>query len=557
LPSQEVFDTFRYKPCYVRNYRMMAVGHSLGFEAALTALNESRAAGQTDALTYNFLIDVALGTGAQSRRPSADRVRRANQAWDMMLADGLRPSIALCHRMLGVWAHSNQLDKAEAAFESMRAASGELLKSSASLAALWEAAAADGGDLSLIAEQLAGSPLLTLGHNFTSYVRMVEACVHTGAPAEHTAKYVWSAMDEAAERGVSMPWHVSEAMLRCLTASPDTRHREASADPPPPADAALVDLARQLHLKLAEEGGRPPPGGSVAVVSALMRAGHVHDAARALLAAGDLAPDPTAGSYVPAAFWPFSMLQQRQAELEAMAEQMPEGDQREATLAVLKETAPIFGEEQPQAAPSRETAGVGQAAGHVSVSPDAPDAAPPPVPALSARPKAAPDPAPAREALQAQMLEPAAPEAPGARGDGNEPLGDSAAASAGGSRGGHQASVAASSREASMTELSRRLAEAAEADEYEQCAEIEAEIKRLQDAGGRAKASRVAPSRGPQTEELRKEGQKKEGAGKVGQQKEGAGQQRRDLERRLAAAVAEEEFEVAAELEAEMGKLSA
>lgn len=493
--SQEVFDTYQYKPCYVHNYRLMAVGHSVGYEAALKALHEAREAGQTDPLTYNYLIHVALG--ARSEKLSAERLQRANRAWEMMAADGMRPSIALCHRMLGVWAQSNQLDRAEAAFESMRAASKELLESSTSLAALWEDAIAS-GDLSHIAEQLAGVPSLMLGHTFTSYVRMIEACVRASAPAELTAKYVWAATSEAAERGTSIPWHVSEAILRCLTASPDPQHRQA--DPPPPADAALLDLARQLHLKLAEEGRLPPPGGSVAVVTALMRAGRVEESARALLAAGDIGAD----GHAPA-FWPLSMLQHRQAELEELAGQMPEGAQRDATVALLKQTATIFGEEKPQS--SHETAG------EAVDGPVCPEAAHPTSPS---GPGVAPE---LHEAEEAHAAEAPVWDASAER---NEPVGDSVAATAGGSVGGHEVSVA---------ELSRRLAEAAEADDFEQCAEIEAEIKRRQagTAEALANASRAIPSPGPHKE---------------------------DLQRRLAAAVAEEDFEVAAELEAEIGRLS-
>jgi protein-arginine kinase activator protein McsA len=83
-----------------------------------------------------------------------------------------------------------------------------------------------------------------------------------------------------------------------------------------------------------------------------------------------------------------------------------------------------------------------------------------------------------------------------------------------------------------LSELSRRLEEAAEADDFEQCAEIEAEIQRRQAgaAGAQAAEPRAVTIAGPHFEDLR---------------------------RRLAAAVAEEEFEVAAELEAEIAKLSA
>ena len=188
--AQDVFDANPYKPCHVNNYRILALGAAEGFEAALAAAHAARAANKADPLTYSFLVETALGevTSVRKRLPtSVEANERANAVWELMRADGVRPSIALCHRMFGVWAQSGQLERAEAAFEEMRAASLLLLRSSSALADLWERAAKLGGDLSEVERQLEATPLLSLGHNFFSYVKIVESCVEAGAPIDKVA----------------------------------------------------------------------------------------------------------------------------------------------------------------------------------------------------------------------------------------------------------------------------------------------------------------------------------------------------------------------------------
>jgi len=344
--GKDVFDANPYKPCHVNNYRILALGAAEGFEAALAAAHAARAANKADPLTYSFLVETALGevTSVRKRLPtSVEANERANAVWELMRADGVRPSIALCHRMFGVWAQSGQLERAEAAFEEMRAASLLLLRSSSALADLWERAAKLGGDLSEVERQLEATPLLSLGHNFFSYVKIVESCVEAGAPIDKIAHFLWAALDEVKERGVPLPWRVSEQLIKCLIGD----GKSASARQPTETtlpDPARLDLARQLQLKLAEADGRPPPVGSLALVAQLIRVGQVEHAASALVTAGDLSPNSphASGALSSSSFWPYKMMRHKYSQLRILAKSMADGQEKARVEALLDQVAAIY-----------------------------------------------------------------------------------------------------------------------------------------------------------------------------------------------------------------------
>jgi len=358
--GKDVFDTVQLKPCFADNYLLLATGLASGFEATMALLETARAAGRTDALTYNFLIEVALGPERGTRNIAPARLRNANRAWELMEEAGVRPSLALSHRMFGIWAQSGELERAEAAFGAMREASSELLRASASLADAWESAADGGGDLETVARSLAGNPMLALGHSFISYVKMVQACIDAAAPPDKVTFYLETLRQEASERAVPVPWPISEDLLRTLAGSPPARHRQgrSSERAPPPVDLALLDLARAFQLSLAEGGASPPPAGSVTVVSALLDAGQLEAAATALCAAGDPSPRArdAAGWTPPAASWPFVVLQQKYRVMLEQAAEMEDGEAKQRVAALLQRASGVFAEEEPERVPVRVVA---------------------------------------------------------------------------------------------------------------------------------------------------------------------------------------------------------
>ena len=382
VTGKAVFDSLRHRLRHASNYRILARGVKDGFDAAEAALRAARDVGAVDPLSYAFLFDVAIGTKHSEPRgawkpdgsPNEVRLAHANRAWEMMAEDGIRPSISLCHRMFGVWAGNGQIERAEEAFDAMRTASAELLASSHSLAQAWEQAATSGGDLAVVAESLEAAPLVSLGHSFMSYVNIIQANIDAAAPPQRVAAHVAALRTEAAERKLRLPWPIAEALLKTLvgqrpqsasSVSFGGRAPPASRTSPPlsPPSEGLLDIASELHSWVATEGGRPPPGGTVALVAALMAAGRLADAAQALLCAGDVAPRDRRddGSNV---LWSYGVLQQKYEDLRAAAADAPAdapaGAERTRLEEVLGLLAPLY-DPQPQPVAQRKTPATAQA----------------------------------------------------------------------------------------------------------------------------------------------------------------------------------------------------
>ena len=130
------FDSFKHRVSHCSNYLILASGYADGYAAAERRLDELRALGQRDTLSYSYLMDIANqaarglggdhgggggggGGGGRSAREQL-RVERMLQIWERLEADGVAPSANVCHKMFGVWAASGNLERAEATFSHMR-----------------------------------------------------------------------------------------------------------------------------------------------------------------------------------------------------------------------------------------------------------------------------------------------------------------------------------------------------------------------------------------------------------------------------------------------------
>lgn len=308
VTGSHLFDSFKHRVSHAHNYLLLAHGYAHGYAAAETLFEQARERGHVDALSYSFMLELALGVKARLGRGPSHAISEEGRKlaiglWTSMHADGITPPAQYCHKMFHVCAQEGDLEAAEALFERMRAASAAMQQSGEDLAHRWVS-----GDLQAVRDFLSTSPLSaqSMCHTSLSYVRLIEAAV-LATRTDRAAVHLESLQQEAVRKDIRLGHELTTPLLNAFARGGEPE----------------LDLGLALHAQSAE-GGRPcagPP--SLRLCASLTKHKRGEDAARVLLQMAMPAVHQS---------WIYSNLQQRVAKLQDLADALPAGEAPRASL---------------------------------------------------------------------------------------------------------------------------------------------------------------------------------------------------------------------------------
>jgi len=345
--ESHLFDSFKHRVSHAHNYLLLAHGYASGYAAAEALFLKARERGHVDLLTYTFMLELAFGLHSRHGRSSqiAPEGRKlALSLWQQMHEDAIVPSAQFCHKMFHVHTQEGSLEVAETLFEQMREASSAMRQSGEDLAMRWA-----GGDLEGVRAFLEARPLSaqSMCHTSLSYVRLIEACVHAKR-ADRAAHHLEALQQEASAKGIALGHELTTPLLHAFA-------RGAAAD---------LKLGAQLHEQSASRG-RPcaaPP--SLSLCNALLKQQQPEQAAKVLLDMAEPRRDQQ---------WIFSVLAQRVAKLQSIADALPADDSRQDLVQErLRLVRVRFELEEPPAA-SEQAAGTAEGASDAAAAPLAAD----------------------------------------------------------------------------------------------------------------------------------------------------------------------------------------
>ena len=266
--GSSVFDSFKHRTSHAFNYVILAHGYANGYDAARSRLDEARALGQIDVLSYSFMFELAMSLHGRLGRKrdhmviSEDSRKLALGLWEDMKADGIEPHAALCHRMFHVWVAEGNDEMAEETFEKMKQASKKILDRGKDLASRWL-----GGDLDEVKRLLSDAPLAESAcYTSSTYVKLITAYTSVGK-SEKAALHLDALFSEAAEKDIILGHETTTPLLNALSAK----------------TASDVGMAVRVH-EISSEAGRPcAPQPSLGLCNALLKQDRYEDAVGVLM----------------------------------------------------------------------------------------------------------------------------------------------------------------------------------------------------------------------------------------------------------------------------------